>query len=223
MKNKRPHLNNENDKREDLTDKVYRFAGEASYIVLTSVLWLVFSLPIVTMPAATIGAYGMLSSHVIDGDKRYLKPFMTAFKSSVLTTRTLVGIGFLIFLGLITLNTVYYLYGSTSSSVMMAAAVLQSLLGAAVLVLSIYYFMFAAISYIRGVSDLTPGLRDSANLMARYPIASILLLGTTIGIPLLIFWLSLWQFAIFIAGFVCYFNVRILRRFISGAELTADI
>jgi uncharacterized membrane protein YesL len=51
-------------------------------IMLINILWLVCSLPIVTMGAATTAAYYVFYHNITGEDERVIKPFFKAFKQS---------------------------------------------------------------------------------------------------------------------------------------------
>ncbi|MEA5053755.1 MAG: DUF624 domain-containing protein, partial [Propionicimonas sp.] len=66
--------------------------------------------------------------------------------------------------------------------------------------------------HVRGAGGRPPGLRQAATSAAAAPGWSLLIIAVTAGVPAVLAWLSLWQFAPFVIGTVCYANTRLLLR-----------
>lgn len=195
----------------ELTDKVFRAGGELSYICLLSALWLLLAWPIVTLPAATVGVYATLIAHLGEGNREYVRPFWQAFKGSFRTV-TLPGLLLSVVAGLGAFNAYYYLVLREPSVAMIALAAVQVLLAGAALAVANYLYASAARFDLRGVGGRPPGLRRAVSDAAAAPGWSLLLVVVTAGVPALLAWLGLWQFAPFLAGTVCYLDTRILLR-----------
>ncbi len=61
---------------------VYQFISRFWDLVKLNVLWVVFSLPLVTCGAATVAAYSVTLKMVKDEDQGILMPFLRAFKAN---------------------------------------------------------------------------------------------------------------------------------------------
>lgn len=195
----------------DLTDRVFQIGGELAYIVLFSFGWLLLALPIVTIPAATTAAYGTIGVHVVDGGKGYLGPFWESFKASFKSV-TLPGLCLLALVVLAGFNSFFYLRAVDRTTLMLVLAGVQAVLAASALIVSTFFFMFAGLAYGRGHLGRAPRVREAAKVALAHPGASLVILVSTVGIPAVLVWLSLWQFVIFAVGAVCYANVQILTR-----------
>lgn len=195
----------------DLTDRVFEIGGELAYIVLFSFGWLLLALPIITIPAATTAAYGTIGVHVVDGGKEYFGPFWGAFKASFKSV-TLPGLCLLALVGLAGFNSFFYLRAADQTTLMLILAVIQALLAASALIISTLFFMFSGLAYGRDNHSLAPRLREAAKVPLTHPGAALIILVSTVGIPTVLVWLSLWQFVIFSVGAVCYANVQIMTR-----------
>lgn len=202
---------------EDLTDKVFRVGGELAYICLLSALWLLLAWPIVTLPAATVGVYATLVAHLEDGSREYVRPFWDAFRASFRTV-TLPGLLLVAVAGLAGFNSYYYLVVQERTAVTIALAVVQVLLAAVAIALASYLFGLAGRFHVRGAGGRPPGLRQAATSAAAAPGWSLLIIAVTAGVPAVLAWLSLWQFAPFVIGTVCYANTRLLLRALGEAE-----
>lgn len=61
---------------------VVRLFNTITNIMLVNILWLVCSLPIITMGAATTAAYYVFYKNITEQDEAVIKPFFKAFKKS---------------------------------------------------------------------------------------------------------------------------------------------
>ena len=64
----------------DFDGPIYRFSNLVYYAFVTNLLWLLFSLPIFTMGAATTAAYYVIGKAIRDEDVHVLKDFIKSFK-----------------------------------------------------------------------------------------------------------------------------------------------
>jgi len=197
-----------NHSNEHMTERIFRLGNEVVYICVLSVVWLIASLPLVTIGAATIGAYTCLLSHLEYGNKQYVRPFWTGFvsglKSVMLQTFLLV-----VLVGLTGFNAYYYLV-TRHSPFGIILCVVQSLLCLAGVILVTYYVAGFADHFAADLAGVLPTFRDACREAISSPLKSVLIAVVTIGVPAIFIVTNLWQFAIFGVGIVCYANTRIL-------------
>jgi uncharacterized membrane protein YesL len=191
----------------DITEKVWLVAQEASYVLITSVLWLVCSLPIVTIGASTAAAYALLIGHVAQGNREMARPFFVAFKAKFVRA-TLLWLMLAVCLAAFGFNAYYYLWRREASFTSGVLAISQvALLGLAI---SIFTYIFA--ETIDSSDGIWGSVREALNLSGQHWLASLVIVVVTVAIPGALLWLKLWQFAIFTFGALFYVNTRILVR-----------
>ncbi|WP_257477888.1 YesL family protein [Acidipropionibacterium jensenii] len=197
--------------REDLTDKVFRVGGELAYIVLLSVVWIVMSIPVITLPAATVGVHATLVSHIADGNREYLRPFWQGFRTSFRGT-TLPGLLLVFLTGLCAFNAYFYAHARSTTGLSVTLAVAQAALASALMLITTYYFALRGAFSARDESDGWPGIRTAGSTARHHWAASLAVLAISLGVPTMMVWLGLWQFSLFLMGTLAYFNVRVLNR-----------
>jgi uncharacterized membrane protein YesL len=134
-------------------------------------------------------------------------PFFRAFKSKFVRATCAWGV-LVVLLAIFALDLYYYLWvrpATVSSAVM--AGVQVVLLGC---VLTVFVYVFA--ETIDSPEGVGASILDGARLAAKHWLASLGILVVTIGIPGVLIWLKLWQFAIFTFGAMAYANTRIMVR-----------
>jgi len=195
---------------EDLLGKAFRVANEVVYICVLSIVWLIASLPIVTMGAATAGVYAVLLSHMQDGNREYLRPFWKAFRTSW-TTVTLPSVLLLGLVGLTGFNTYYYV--TTGSGGMgWVLAVIQGLVAVASSILLTYYLAQVGRHFSQGFAGRPPLIPDALRQIRATPVSALIIAAVTVGVPAFFVFTGLWQFAIFSVGLIAYGNSWALSR-----------
>ena len=194
---------------ESVTDKVFRYGNEVVYICLVSALWLICSLPLVTVGAATTAAYACLLAHLRDGSREYVRPFWTGFRAS-LGRAMVLPLMLTALIGLFGLNTYYYLLRGDALG--MVLGVVQGLLGVICCVLTTYYSALAGRFRQQELSGPPPTLRDAARELFAAPGWSGLIGLVCMVVPAALVVTRLWQFAIFAPGLICYGNSQVLVR-----------
>jgi len=197
-----------NHSNEHMTERIFRFGNEVVYICLLSVVWLIASLPLITVGAATIGVYTSMLSHLKDGNKQYIRPFWNGFTSGL--RRAALRTFFLVLLvGLTGFNAYYYLVtrGSPTGIVL---CVVQALLCVAGVILVTHDVAGLASHFAADLSGTLPTFRDACHKAISSPLKSVLIAAVTLGVPAIFIVTNLWQFAIFGIGVICYSNTRIL-------------
>jgi hypothetical protein len=191
----------------DLTERLWKLAGEAAYICILAILWLVCSLPIITIGAATVGVYATLLSHIVDGNREYARPFFAAFAANF-KSATMVWALQLVGIGLFALNAWFYLARPAPSIMNIALGAAQLLLLAAVLTWCAY--SAALISR----NALSPGqtIRDSLRNLVANPGWSALIAIITIGVPAALIATRIWAFLPFFPATVMMANAHLLAR-----------
>lgn len=194
-----------------LTDRLFHFGGELAYALILAVVWLVASIPIITIPAATAAVYGTIGVHVVNGSREYVAPFKAAFVPAF-TRATWRGLAVLV-VGLLTgFNAFYYLRVLDSSGLTLTLGIVQVILAAIALVFFSLFLLLVGLHYARGYRGAPPRLRDVAETVRQFPLAAVVVLAVSIGVPAIAIVLVLWQFAIFIPGVICYLHVWLLMK-----------
>jgi len=197
-----------NHSNEHMTERIFRLGNEVVYICVMSVVWLIASLPLVTIGAATIGVYTCLISHCENGNKQYVRPFWTGFvsglKSAMLRTFLLVAL-----VGLTGFNAYYYCVTS-HSPLGITLCVVQALLCLAGVILVTYYAVGFARCFAADLFGTPPTFRDACREAISSPLKSVLIAVVTLGVPAFFIVTDLWQFAVLGIGVICYANTRIL-------------
>ncbi|MDR0435445.1 MAG: YesL family protein [Propionibacteriaceae bacterium] len=191
----------------DLTDRLFQAGTEAGFMAVPGLLWLLASLPVVTIGAATAGLYEVQLGHIVERDNRLVKPFFTAFRRHFVSATC----SWLILLALVSLfafDSYYYL-------VLRPASTLVGVLGATQVLLLGLVICLASCAY---AVTIRQGLGAWATLLA----AGRTLLGVgwwlapmlaaVFAVPGLLIWLGFWPFVPFAGGVVGYLHARILVR-----------
>ncbi len=195
---------------ESLTNKIFRYGNELVYICLLSVLWLLCSLPLVTMGAATAGVFACLLAHVKDGDRHYVRPFWMAFRRSFTTVALPSTLVFLV-MGLATFNVYYYLAHRGGLWGWVLAGV-QGLLVIVGVVWMTYWLSAVGRFAEQGEAGQPPRFSVGLRLITARPGWSAALAAVSLGLPALLVVTQLWQFSIVAVGLICYANTRLLLR-----------
>jgi len=195
---------------EDLLSKAFRVANEVVYICVLSIVWLIASLPIVTIGAATAGVYAVLLSHMKDGNREYLRPFWKAFRSSW-TTVTLPSILLLGLMGLTGFNTYYYVTNG-SGGMGWVLAFIQGLVAVASSLVLTIYLAGVGRHFSLDLAGRPPAIPDALREVRTIPVPSLIIAAVTMAVPAFFIITGLWQFAIFAPGIIAYGNSWILSR-----------
>jgi len=205
----------------DLTEKVFRFGTELTYMVVLAFLWLVCSLPLVTIGAATVGAYTSITGHVAYGARAVVGPFFAGFKREF-RRATLHWLVFAAVLGLFGFNAYYYLVARARGTWDLVFGGAQVLLAVAAATLATYVFAIlgdrvaAGLAHpdplAAGAQAATAVVRQALATMRATPGWVLLTVVATAGVPAVAVYLGLWQFAPFLIGVICYLNARIIVR-----------
>ena len=195
---------------DDLLSKVFRVANEVVYICVLSLVWLIASLPLVTMGAATAGVYAVLLSHMKDGNREYLRPFWKAFRASWIAV-TLPSVLLLGLMGLTGFNAYYYMTVG-SGGMGWVLALIQALVAVVSSIVLTYYLAAAGRHFSLGFSGTAPSIPDALREIRSAPLQSLLVGAVTIVVPLFFVFTGLWQFAIFASGLIAYGNSWVISR-----------
>ena len=195
---------------EDLLSKVFRVANEVVYVCVLSLVWLIASLPIVTMGAATAGVYAVLLSHMKDGNREYLRPFWRTFRASWIAV-TLPSVLLLGLMGLTGFN-VYYYVTTGSGGMGWVLALIQALVAVACSVVLTYYLAAAGRHFSLGLAGTAPAIPDALREIRSTPLPSLVIAAVTVAVPAFFVITGLWQFALFAVGLIAYGNSWVLSR-----------
>lgn len=164
----------------DLDNPVFRFIGKLVDVVWLNLIWLVFSLPIVTMGAATTAMYSVTMKLVRDREGYIWQGFWKAFKENF-KQATIIWIGMIIVATVLGVD-IYFFYTSTSSY----AKILLALMVGITLVFScaaIYIFPLQA----QFENTIKQTLKNSLIIAIRHLPWTILLLVVLIACGLAIY------------------------------------
>ena len=193
-----------------MTDKVFRWGNEVVYICVLALMWLVFSLPIVTIGAATAGVYACLLAHLRDGNREYVRPFWRAFRSS-LRTVTWRSVLLFVLAGWFAFNSYFYFIGR-HDAFGVAVGITQGLLSVGTCVIITHYLSAAGRHHHQELAGRPPTVRDATRTIAATPGWSALIGLITVAIPVFFIVAHLWQFIPFVIGLICYGNAQVLAR-----------
>lgn len=189
-----------------------------SNLVLLNLLWIICSVPIITMGAATSAMYHVIFLYITNQDDAVFKPFFKAFASSLKQVTPIWILHFLV--GFMMVAEIFYLQQDESAGLKLLFAV-------------IVLFFLAVGGYLyplMGRYDTTgkQALWNSLTLTLRHPGTSFLLsaVPAAIGLVMLRYPALAWKTAIFwtLIGFslVSYLMGRILFRVFSKYDQTAS-
>lgn len=201
--------------QEPFAEKVWHWVGEATYILVVGALWLLCSLPVVTIGAATTAMYTVYLGHIDLGRKEMARPFFVAFRRRF-KEATLLWLALLAGLLLFGVDAWYYLVYSGGGGYRTVMGWVMLCLFSVVAVLAIYAFPVLA-RYERSFQGV---LAVSAwGALERWP-WTLLALGITLAVPLLVK-AGLWQLILFGGGIVGMANSHIMLRAF-GQPITGD-
>lgn len=156
---------------------VYKFITRLWDVIVLNFMWVLFSLPIVTIGASTIAAYSVALKMVDDEEGYIARPFIKAFKENI--KQGIVS-------GLLTLAAIYAIYLNFTLFNQLESnplpLLIMGIIGSIVFVLS---FIYAYPLMARYENTLTKTLKNSFDISIRYALRTILLL-VIVGIELFV-------------------------------------
>lgn len=196
---------------DDLTERIFRAGDELVHIVLTSFLWVVTSLPLITLPASTAALFGTLSDHVVRGRRGYVGPYFLIIRRSfrTVTWRGILLLGAVVLFGL---NAAFYLLGDHDASWARIGGGVQLVACLVAIGWCLRFFDLVGGHWSSREFGHPPGIRAAGRLFLDTPVPTLLAALSVLAVPALLIWLSLWQFTLFTAGIQAYLAVRILHR-----------
>ncbi|MDR0415746.1 MAG: DUF624 domain-containing protein [Propionibacteriaceae bacterium] len=195
-------------------DWAWRLIDQVTHVTAVSLLWLVFSLPVVTAGAATAAMDRVYFRRLREGRKEVAAPFLAAFRacwrpaSAIWAVTAGAGLLFAFDLG-------FYVIGRGGRGWALVWATAMGALLAATAVVSAYALALVAVAPDAPAHPrptLPVRLREAAaTALATWPWA-LLILAATIGLPALLAAGRLWQFTPLLGGLIGYIDCRILHH-----------
>ncbi|MCH4239779.1 MAG: YesL family protein [Oscillospiraceae bacterium] len=186
-------------------DNLWKFGEGLASVCILGMLWLVCSIPIVTIGASTTAMYTVFLRRIRDkNQKEYVKPFFTAFRQCFKQSTILWTIQLLLF-AVLGLDLYYYarISGQKASGAFLAVFTVCVL--AAVIIIFCYAYPLTAL-YQNTVKET---LIESAQYAVRSWPWSLLALAVSIAVPYIIFH-GLWYLALIAGGAVGIANSYIM-------------
>lgn len=206
---------------EQLADKVFAFSIELTYIVIGGVLWLVCSLPIFTIGAASAGLHALILGHRVGGRREYARPFFAAFRASFKQV-TLPWLLLLVLLVLFGFDAWFYLVKRQGTATALLLGITQLVLLAAALVVATYLTALVAIDVDDALGGPQPRTRPwivQAGVCALDTWWwALAVLAVTVAVPAVFWWLGAWQFSIFAVGVIVWFDDWILAKALRDSD-----
>ena len=191
---------------QDRSDKLWKFSEDLTSICILGALWLVCSLPVITIGAATTSMYTVFMRRILFGRKELVTPFFSAFRANFKRATAAWLILFAV-LGLLALDAYYYLFLSPGSGfhTVMGTAIL-CLLSMAVMV-ACYVFPMLAL-YRNPVKSTL--IKSAQSACISWP-WTLLAFTVSVAIPALTV-IGLWYLVFLFVGAVGYINSHIMVR-----------
>ncbi len=146
----------------------YKFISRLWDVIVLNFMWLLFSLPIVTIGASTVAAFTVALKMVDDEEGYIAKSFLKAFKDNIKQG---------IILGLITLAAAYMVYLNFELFYAVEANPLPLLMMAIIaLVVFIFSLLYAYPLVARYENSLVKSLKNSFDISVRYIVRTLILI-----------------------------------------------
>jgi len=196
---------------EDLTDRVFRYAIEAVYIVIGGVLWLLCSLPVVTLPAASAGLYALLTGHVAYGDRRYMVPFFVGFRAAFRAV-TIPGLILVVLVVVTGFDTWYYATQRRAGAITWVLVAAQAILCVVLALVASVFFAMAGRWLTHREQAGPVSVTVALKFALAHPLWSVVAALGIVGVPAIFVWLGVWQFMPFTVGIIAYIVVRVVVK-----------
>ncbi len=146
----------------------YKFISRLWDVIVLNFMWLLFSLPIVTIGASTVAAFTVALKMVDDEEGYIAKSFLKAFKDNIKQG---------MILGLITLAAAYMVYLNFELFYAVEANPLPLLMMAIIaLVVFIFSLLYAYPLVARYENSLVKSLKNSFDISVRYIVRTLILI-----------------------------------------------
>jgi uncharacterized membrane protein YesL len=187
-------------------DKLWKFSEDLTDICILGALWLLCSLPIVTMGAASTAMYTVFMRHIIYGRKELIKPFFAAFREN-LKKATILWLIMYPVMALLAVDAFYYLYLSGSSIFHRTMGIAMLCLLVIVMFVSCYAFPMMALYKNTVKNTLIKSIQYS---YISWP-WTLLAFAVNMAVPALVA-IGLWYFAFLFAGITGYAKSHIMIK-----------
>jgi len=194
------------DLRQNKSDKLWKFSEDLTDICILGALWLLCSLPIVTIGAATTAMYTVFMRHIIHGRKELVKPFFAAFKENFKNATILWLIVFSV-VALFAVDAFYYLYLSGGSIFHRMMGIAMICLLAIVILVSCYAFPMMALFSDTVKNTIIKSIKYS---YISWP-WTLLVFAVNVAVPALAA-IGFWYFSFLFVGIIGYANSHIMVK-----------
>lgn len=198
------------------SDKLWKLSENLTDICILGALWLLCSLPIITIGAATTAMYTVFMRPMINGKKKLAKPFFIAFKENF-KNATILWLILLPVMVLLIVDSFYYLHLSRSSLFHLILGIVMLCLLVIIMLISCYAFPMMAL-YNNTVKDTL--IKSAQYACISWPWTILILLVNAVIAALMV--MGLWYFAFLFVGIAGFANSHIMikafRRDIPGGR-----
>lgn len=193
-----------------MNDKLWKLTERLTDVCIFGVLWLVCSLPIVTVGAASAALHAAMGDRLTHGSRERVKPFFRAFRLHF-KKATILWLTIFPLMIVFALDAVYYLVWNGDGVWNRAMGAVQVLLFVHAFAISCYAFPLLTL-YNRKVRDVL--LLSLQSCYRHWPWTLLILAVHAAAVALL--WIGLWPYIYLFAGMLGYVSslimVRILRE-----------
>ncbi len=199
-------------------DDLRRHADAWSGFVLANLLWVVFSLPLVTMPAATAGLMAVMSERVRGVDGSVFDTFFGAMRTRWRAARV-VGLIDLIVGGLIALNLTVFGMMTPDDPIMIVSGAMTLFVAILLLSANVYALGLLGLDELRARRVLDMSVR----LALAYPLRTFATVAAALG-PVVVSLLLPRAVLVLVTGscvasVVAWGSWRVIRRHLTDDEL----
>ena len=200
----------------DFNNPVLRFLSHVFDIAVLNILWLIFSLPVVTMGAATTAVYAVCFQILQDKSSGVLKPFWKSFRMN-LKQATVIWLILLAILAVLGVDLWYFLFSQTFIAGILQAIICGILILLLLDALLITIYAFTLLSLFENTVKET--LRNAILLILRNPMRSLGALAVDASMLALAFYAPLSGISLLAVGMILlgialtfFLNCLILMR-----------
>jgi len=187
-------------------DWMQRFSDTLTDVCILGVLWLLCSLPVVTVGAASAALYAVMTDRLTRGSRARVGPYFAAFRQHF-RKATLLWLTMIPFLAVFAVDSLYYLSGPDRGLYAWTMGAVQLLLFAGAVAVCGYAFPLLAM-YNQNIKQL---LVQSVQSCYRHWPWTLLILAVFAAAPALIL-IGLWHFSFLYAGAAGYVISRMAVR-----------
>lgn len=183
----------------DFNNPVLRFLGHIFDLAVLNILWLIFSLPVVTMGAATTAVHAVCFQILQDNSSGVLKPFWKSFRMN-LKQATVIWLILLVMIAILGVDLWYFLFYQVFIAGVLQAIICGILILLLLDALLITIYAFALLSLFENTVKET--LRNAILLILRNPMRSLGALAADAAMLALAFYAPLSGISLLAVGMI---------------------